>query len=508
MKKYSFLVALLVGINCSLQAQSVTPGDGMRYNDASLNGTARFNAMGGAFGAVGGDLSAISINPAGSSFYNNNSATFSLKYSNNEAKSTYLGNKESKNSGLFDLNQAGIVFVFSNPDAVLNKLAFSINYENKNNFKNKYNFSGTNSQSDVSDYFLHYANGTNGLGVFPIDYATNYNFSYFGNFADQQAWLGYNSYVLNYDNQSQSYFSDIPNGSGINFNQQKQVSQRGYNSKLQLNFSGAIKDKLFLGINLNPYFTYFEKNFTISEFNNGLYADGITVNDVIFDNYVSTTGGGFNLDLGAIYKINKNIRIGASYASPTWYRLTDENRQGIYTVRSEASDPNTLISNSLYPNITTVFQSYNFRTSGKFTGSVAGIIDDRWVISGDVTMSDYSKMKYGTNGFEDINNFYKQNLKTAYEYRVGTEYIIKNVALRAGYRFVESPYKKGVYAPNGDTSSITGGIGFNFGRTKLDLAYSYTDRNFSEEYITSANANAAKIKNANNTVSLTYTVNF
>ncbi|UYW00418.1 hypothetical protein K5I29_07560 [Flavobacterium agricola] len=506
MKKYSFIIALLLGASNLTQAQSTVPRDGLRYSNTDLNGTARFNAMGGAFGAVGGDLSAISINPAGSSFFNNNQAAISLKYSNNQNKSTYLGNQENKNSSLFDLNQAGIVFVFSNPEATLNKFAFAVNFENQSNFKNKFNFGGNNTNSDISDYFLYYANGENGLGVFPLNYATDYNFGYFGNFADQQAWLGYNSYILDYDGSQ--YFSNIPIGSGIVQTQQKYVNQRGYNSKLQLNFSGAVKDKFFFGINLNPHFTNYEKNFSISEHNSGFYPNSITVNDVIFDNYVATTGGGFSLDLGAIYKITDNVRIGASYASPTWYRLTDETRQGIYTIRTEETDPNKFISNSLYPNVTTVFESYNFRTAGKFTGSIAGVINNRWVLSGDVSVSDYSKMRYSTNGFENINEFYKNNLDTALEYRVGTEYLIGNVALRAGYRFVESPYKKDVYAPTGDTSSISGGIGFNFGSNKLDLSYSYTDRKFSEEFITSANANAASIKNINNAVSLTYTINF
>ena len=509
MKKYTFIVALLLGTISLIQAQSTVPNDGLRYNDSSLSGTARFNAMGGAFGAVGGDLSAISVNPAGSSFFNYNTASVSFRYADNQNKSTYLGNNQNKNSSLFDLNQAGIVFVFSNPANTLNKFAFAVNYESKNNFKNKVAFNGYNDASDVSDYFLDFANGTNGLGVFPIQYATDYGFSSFGNFADQQAWLGYNSYILDYDNTAGEYYTNIPGQSpGVSFYQQKNYTQRGYNSKLQFNFSGAIKDKLFLGINLNPYFTDYEKSFTIVESNNGVYQTGTTVNDVVFDNYIYTTGGGFNLDLGAIYKVTNAFRVGASYTSPTWYRLTDEVKQGIYTVRTDATNPNNFIGNSIYPTNSTVFEAYNFRTSGKFTGSLAGIINKRWLISADATVSDYSKMKYGSNGFEAINTYYKQNLTTAWEYRVGTEYIIGNVALRAGYRYIESSFKKDVYAPNGDTSSITGGIGFNFGKSKLDLAYAYTNRNFSEEYITSTYANSANVKNINNAVSLTYTVNF
>ena len=42
------------------------------------NGTARFESMAGAFGALGGDLSAININPASSSVFNDNEYSISL----------------------------------------------------------------------------------------------------------------------------------------------------------------------------------------------------------------------------------------------------------------------------------------------------------------------------------------------------------------------------------------------------------------------------------------------
>ena len=45
-------------------------------------GSARFQSMGGAFGALGGDLSAININPAGSAVFIDNQ--YELSFSNNK----------------------------------------------------------------------------------------------------------------------------------------------------------------------------------------------------------------------------------------------------------------------------------------------------------------------------------------------------------------------------------------------------------------------------------------
>ena len=72
-------------------------------------------------------------------------------------------------------------------------------------------------------------------------------------------------------------------------------------------------------------------------------------------------------------------------------------------------------------------------------------------------------------------------LTTASEVRLGTEYKIKKVSLRAGYRWEQSPYKDGKTI--GDLTGYSGGLGFNFGTTKLDLAYAMrnviTTNNFS-----------------------------
>ena len=52
--------------------------DALNYADNSYQGTARFNSMSGAFGALGGDISSIAVNPAGSAILNNGS--FSLSF--------------------------------------------------------------------------------------------------------------------------------------------------------------------------------------------------------------------------------------------------------------------------------------------------------------------------------------------------------------------------------------------------------------------------------------------
>ena len=124
MKKI-FLSLLFVASLLS-QAQETTTHDALRYALNNLTGTARFRGMGGAFGAVGGDLSAISINPAGSLFFSNNFASASISNYNTNNNANYFGTKNKENYSTLDLNQIGAVLVFNDNSGSSDWNKFSI----------------------------------------------------------------------------------------------------------------------------------------------------------------------------------------------------------------------------------------------------------------------------------------------------------------------------------------------------------------------------------------------
>ena len=80
MFKKVYLLCLFLSINYLSISQ--TYEDVLRYNSFNHEGTSRFNSMGGAFGALGGDISAISINPASSSVFLDSEIGITLKYKN------------------------------------------------------------------------------------------------------------------------------------------------------------------------------------------------------------------------------------------------------------------------------------------------------------------------------------------------------------------------------------------------------------------------------------------
>lgn len=509
MKKYIFL--LFTGLTFSV-AQSQEVADGLRYAQDNLNGTARFRAMGGAFGALGGDLSSISINPAGSAVFSNNQIALTGTNFSTKNNSDYFGSTLSKSKNSFDLNQAGAVFVFKNQDPSSNwkKISFSVNYENTSNLDNSIASAGTNPTNSISSYFLSYANAKPGQTGIPLKTIRNYNYEQL-NYADQQAFLGYEGYIINAiplasdplndkNPNITSYSSNVP--AGGNYYQENEITSKGYNGKLSFNAATSYKDKLYFGINLNSHFIDYTRSSSFYEDNNNSQTDGLR--SLRFRNDQYTNGTGFSFQIGAIAKITNEIRLGLTYDSPTWNNLQDVIRQNLTTRGFNYGNTSGLSNVSPDSNFEITYNSYKLRTPGKITGSFAYVFGKSGLISIDYGIKNYSKIKYteqpdfrNKNTSSDIKNY----LDTSGELRIGAEYKIKALSLRGGYRFEQSPYKNSKTI--GNLNSYSGGLGYNFGEWKLDLMYAYAERDSQQPFFSQGFTDGAKINSKNNNVSVT-----
>jgi long-subunit fatty acid transport protein len=99
------------------------------------------------------------------------------------------------------------------------------------------------------------------------------------------------------------------------------------------------------------------------------------------------------------------------------------------------------------------------------------------------------------------NNEISNLLDVTNEFRLGAEYKIRQVSLRGGYRFEQSPYKNGTTVS--DLTGYSGGIGYNFGTTKLDLAYSFAQRDYNTRMFSQGLTDSARINSKNSNISLT-----
>ena len=158
-KKSSIIILLFF---CGSYSSSQTIQELLNYSIDNPNGTARFEAMGGAFGALGGDLSAININPASSSVFNDNEYGFTLATQKKSNNSIFFGNPAATNNYKFSFNQGGGVWLLKNyGEGKIKKLSFSINAQTNNSYDDFIEIRGKNTINSIDKFFLNNSNGFN-----------------------------------------------------------------------------------------------------------------------------------------------------------------------------------------------------------------------------------------------------------------------------------------------------------------------------------------------------------
>ena len=486
----------LISFGC-IHAQDLT--DALRYSSGETQGTARFKALSGAFGALGGDISGVSLNPAGAAIFSRSQGALSVANSSVSNDTEFGGSLNNRTNNNFDLHQIGAAFVFENNNSMWNKFVVSLFYEQLQDYNARF-FAAGSTNNSIASYFLENANGLNleNISAFPGESTTDAYGSIGSSFGyrHQQAFLGYDSFILepvSGDDDNTAYTSNIAQG---NFNQEYDHLTQGYNGKFSANLAMQYNKSISLGLNINSHFIDFRKSTYLFEENTN---DGSTINEVNFENELYTTGEGFSLQLGTIVKITDDIRIGLSYATPTWLTLREETTQYLSTFDDEASQGYVV-----NPSIVNIFPEYNLKTPGKLIGSIAYILGKSGFISFDYSRKNYANTSFDTNDNSldnALNSDIINTFRAANSYKIGAELRQKNFSFRGGYRLEESPYKDTSIA--GDLKGFSLGLGYSFGNSKVDLAYENIKQKTMQQLYQNGSLDAASINNKNSIVTLT-----
>ena len=498
------LAFIMAGIGAISMAQ--TTQDVLNYSLEEIQGTARFQAMGGAFGALGGDLSSININPAGSAVFENGVLTVSGGIYGRSNTGNLSGTSTVTTSNAAELNQVGGVFIFrNNGEPGWQKLAFAVNYDLVQNFDNEFRLIG-NSTSGIDRYFLNYAQGAP-LGPLRVQNNETIVDAYLNigsdlGFADQQAFLGFQAGFIDPvnpdDDNNTEYFSNTEYNS---VTQDFSQLTSGYNSKFAMNISGQYNDNLYLGASINLHTVLYERLNYLDE--RGYNTDS-PVQASSFDTFLHTEGTGFSLNLGAIARVSQGIRLGLAYQSPTWYNLLDDFSQ---RANSDFFDKNPDVTNINF-NVVNFYESYTVKTPAKVTGSMALVFGKSGLISLDYDYQDFSKSGLRPESdanFASENDFISRNLGGVSSFRVGGEYRMNQISLRGGYRYQQNPFSGS--SNWGDLEGYSGGFGYSFGPSRLDLAFSRTEQMISEPLF-DGGLQDGLVNRVQDYLTLSYTINF
>ncbi|MEI7661114.1 MAG: hypothetical protein WCK34_02895 [Bacteroidota bacterium] len=458
--KKSFILSLLIATAC-LSVNAQTAEDALRYSRVFYSGTARFNGLSGASGAVGLDISTFATNPAGIGLYKNSEATITLAPAFSNTSSSYNGNNSSDFTGNMGLGNAGVVLNLNplgkNSSGSVKSINVGIAFNRQNDFNNRIVIHGVNNTNSMMQGYVNTLNGSSEY-IAPASLQDNYPFD---------IGLAYNTNLLGYDPVSKLYYCDAPVGGVI---QDKTITTSGSMNELDLSVGGSLEDKLFLGMTLGIS--------SINYVESSIYSE--TRADTSIHNFYSfnyrydlhTRGTGVNLKLGLIYIPANWIRLGASIHTPTWYpNMRDE---WYSSMRSTFSD-STNWSGAQDSPIGTY--DYQMLTPFRAMGSLAFVFGRIGLISADYEYVDYSRARFNStdDNFTDVNNQIKSSYQSWGTVRIGTEWKISNFRLRGGCAYYSDPYKS--EQNKSDRIQVSGGIGYRGKHYFADLAYVWTKMN-------------------------------
>lgn len=471
MKKI-LLFAASIFIAGSMFAQTMT--DALRLSQTGLNGTSNYISRAGAIGALGGDLTAASYNPAGLGIYTSSEFSLSsgLNWSFTDANAN--GFITSDNRANFNFGHIGALFFFKPSKGDIKGFQFTFGLNRLKSYGNRTMF-----QRD------------------------NLSYSYISNVIDEGLIYGYNetfmtdlwySYLVDSTNSATNPYSSIFQDG--KFNQIRSFTESGSLNEMVFSLSANVRNLLYLGATLGiPMVNYHSNGSFMEEL---VDATGVVTDRYIYNEEKDITATGVNLKIGAIFRPVNWVRIGAAIHTPTYYAIEDNLfSEVIYTKRSGADwDPIT----------------YDLESPFRFLGSLAFVLGDNkskmgGTISADYEYADYSDMKYRLKGDikaeNDINNIIKTYYLPTNTVRIGGELKFGTIALRAGYCVMDNPYDKDIN--DAGAQSITAGIGYKNKNFFMDFAYAYTT---GKSKFTEYDYKVIELDNVNHLAQLSFGVRF
>jgi hypothetical protein len=513
MKKFVF-IATLMSFGSLCDAQDFID-NALLFSRTRPSGSARIQALGGTQVSLGGDYSSALSNPSGLGMYNRSEFTFSPGVTTNNFSSNYLGENKDASKSMF--NVPGLSLVYHHETGKEKGFlggSFGISMTRTNDLNRKFNYRGTNSENSMIDYFIDDA-----YGIDPESMKWYENEPPGANFTTLTA-LAYNNYLTEdfIDNTGEyayrSVLSPLPAEPGFpaevrTVDQEELSESKGSQYQWSISYGANFGDKFFLGAGVGVTSIRYKvtQHFTESNFR---YSEEPTYKPI--DNFKTKEnydirGSGVNFTIGAILRPVDFLQVGASFVTPTYYNMTDTYTARIESVWNYYGDPN---NNSFPPrqNVSEHFEDipviseYNLSTPLRVTTG-ATFISKFGFISGEVEFVDYGKAKYDSDIEDDFNaenELVKAEYQPVVNYRFGAEYRYQIYRIRAGYNYMQDPYRQ-----TGDidhsVQAFSGGLGVRTKKFFVDFGaiFSSTEGTRSPYYSTIGNDPVAyqKFKTAN-----------
>ena len=451
---------------------------------SELNGTARFVGMGGAMGALGGDISVIGTNPAGIGIFRSNDLSVSFGLNNTATASNFRGTSMKEDNTRASLDQLGFVYSMKIGNTTsLRYVNFGFNYRKSKNFNR---FFAAGGQLDNLSQSWQLAQelgnaGVNSASDFDALLNTDNPYLTFWNKYPVLSVLGATTGVVDWpmnadglwgwDGYSNHFYSE----------------EKGGIFDYDINVAFNLEDRFYLGATIGLHDVQYDRYSSYTEDLNDDFGEangGYTL-----ENYYKLEGTGVDLKLGAIVRPFEDspFRLGLAVHTPTWYELTEDCNASLSSDILAYDSPysQNLSEYLVYGNLK---YTYQLVTPWKFNLSAGTTLGGLVALGAEYEYADYSSSKlmdmdgYDLGGQASVEDF----LQGVHTFRVGMEArLLPQISLRAGYNhsstvFSDDAYSAlSLYRTSTDFNNVkardtfTFGLGYRGEMIYADLAYKY-----------------------------------
>ena len=456
MKKIGLIFIIALFILPGIYAQKIE--DALRNSQVFYYGTARFMGMGGAFTALGGDLSSLSQNPAGLGVFRSSEVSITPQLFHIKTSADFDG-ITSDYLYDFNLSQAGIAANIINNNNTKGLITLNLGYSfNKtNNLNQNIRIEGISSNSSLADYWT--ANAKNSFHSELID------------LLDPSSYLAYETWIIDTLSGSNTEYGTVYSNYGDNSpsvygqNIRRLVTNEGYTAENAFSIGGNYSNKFYFGATFGLSRLNYSSNYEHLETTDEDLPSKFT--DFTYSDYFRNTGFGFSLKLGAIFKPVEPLRLGVAFHSPTFYKIDvylNDNLTSSFSDGGSYEKSNGALR-------------YNYALTTPFRAmfGAAFQLKKLALFSADYEFVDYGSAKFSETGddydYSEKNLAIKDGLKQTSNIRLGAEVRLSNIYLRGGYGYYGKAFWEGDNNEDLDYSSLSFGGGFREQNIYVDLAY-------------------------------------
>lgn len=541
--KKSYPALLFLALPAMAMAQSAI--DAQQVSQSDLKGTARFMSMGGAFTALGGDMSAISQNPGSIGVYRKSEIGATMDINMQKTETTALSNAfpTSMSQTKVYCNNFGYVGSVILGNSGLTTFNWGVTYNRAQSFDRQYQGYVPSTNTSLSNYVASYTGGT---AASDMDFTTTYD-PYLDSNIDWLSILSYNSYMINPTNAAGTEYAGLYKGNTAGdalFN----VREQGYVDQYDISFGGNVDNVVSWGLSIGITDLNYKRWAFYSESMANAYVpteSGNMTNGAAgfdLDNFKYIKGSGWNLKGGVIIRPINELRIGLAVHTPTWYNLSTTYNAGVQYAYTPTDENDNVTGSTLtnaqsnYPWEETddAYYQWRFNSPWKLMVGVAAVLGQRAIVSADYQFDGYHSMNvkspyyYDNYGYDFdyqpntvVNNDISTYFQNANTVRLGLEYrVTPQFSVRAGYNVKFTNVKKDtsdgateVFTSGTDPSyefdktiqHISAGLGYRYKAWYIDAAYVYQKRDSRYHAYTNFNGYTAPqvdIKGTNSSIVL------